>query len=360
MRVCERFANYIQVSNPYGEVSLCCWMQNAVVGSLLKQDLPDILAGKKARKLLESMLDGSYSNCRPDNCPYLSNHTIEDHMCEIENLRRIPDALYLAYESVCNYNCTCCTPTYLMRMTKKKDWTKNYEIIENKLRTILPDIKRISANGGGELFASRRIMGLLNEWEPKAPAEECSVALETNGSLFNEKNWKKISNLGKYNLSVDITIMSFDEPVYQMLSGTKLPIKNIEENLMFVKSLRESGVINRIELATVLQELNFREMPEFTRRCIEEFGADTVRIRPIRPGGIYDKNIQWFMDVRNPYHPYYRMYKEVMEDPIFKNEKVLLWSGDLDSSLGIHPGIQNESGLYKVAREIYHIIKRRY
>ena len=35
------------------------------------------------------------------------------------------------------------------------------------------------------------------------------MELETNGSLFNEKNWSYISNLGQYHLSVSITVLSF-------------------------------------------------------------------------------------------------------------------------------------------------------
>lgn len=229
-----------------------------------------------------------------------------------------------------------------MKETKEHDWSDNYDKIEERIREVLPHVKRIGANGRGELFCSPRILNLLHDWKPLAPKEEISVTLETNGSLFNEKNWKTIENLGQYHLHVIITVMSFQEDVYQYLSGTKLPISNIINNLHYAKRLREQGVINELQLATVLQEQNFREMPEFTRRCIEDFGADIVRIRPIIPGGSLNHNIQWFMDVRNPYHPYYHEYKKVMEDPIFKHPKVLLWSGEYDSERGEHPGIRAE------------------
>lgn len=96
-----------------------------------------------------------------------------------------------------------------------------------------------------------------------------------------------------------------------------------------------------MQLATVVQERNFWELPEFTRRCIEEFGADSVRIRPFFPyfgstAGEYKSTpeYQWFCDVRNPYHPYYNEYKKIMKDPIFKNPKVLEWLGNLDSQIG--------------------------
>jgi DNA mismatch repair ATPase MutS len=52
--------------------------------------------------------------------------------------------------------------------------------------------------------------------------------------------------------------------------------------------------------------------------------------------------VQWFLDVRNPEHPYYAKYKEIMKHPIFAHPKVSLWSGNRDSSLGTHPLIKEE------------------
>ncbi len=49
------------------------------------------------------------------------------------------------------------------------------------------------------------------------------------------------------------------------------------------------------------------------------------------------------MDVRNPEHPYYEQYREIMRNPIFQNPKVLLWSGDYASEIGKHPGIKAEA-----------------
>ncbi len=86
-----------------------------------------------------------------------------------------------------------------------------------------------------------------------------------------------------------------------------------------------------------MQELNFREMPEFTRRCLDEFGADCVRIRPVMPGGVLSNEMQWFMDVRNPEHPYFGLYEKIMETPIFEDPRVLLWSNNLRSTKTGYP-----------------------
>lgn len=342
MKICKRGINFLQLINAEGKIRTCSWMQDNVIGNLLQDDLKTIIQGEKATKIRQTLIDATYEFCPVDNCPYLANGKMEEMLIDIEELPEYPDELYLAYEGVCNYDCTCCTSHEHMEMTKKNNYSHNYDILEQKLKEILPYVKSISANGRGELFASKRILKLLSEWIPLAPAEEIHVALETNGSLFDEKHWEQIQNLGQYDLEVDITVMSFEEDIYQHLSGCRYPISKIEDNLRFVKKLREQGIINYLELATVLQEENFREMPQFAERCINEFGADCVRIRPIMPGGRYDRNLQWFMDVRNPEHPYYEQYLKVMQHPVFKNPKVLLWSGNLPSTIGKHPGEKSE------------------
>lgn len=352
MKICRRVVDFVQIINAQGEVRTCSWRRDNIIGNMLEEDLCDILCNERVEKIREGMQSGDYSYCDADNCPYLSNNKMEDILVNSEEIPIYPSELYLAYEGVCNYHCTCCTSHEHMEDTRKHDYGHNYDLLEERLKKILPHVKTLSANGRGELFASKRTLKLLQTWKPLASADEVKVILETNGSMFDEKHWKKIENLGQYHLSVLITIMSFDEKVYQHLSGTKLPISRIEDNLRFVKSLREKEIINYLELATVLQEENFREMPEFTRRCIEEFGADVVRIRPIFPGGVYDSNIQWFMDVRNPEHPYYEQYKEVMEHPVFRNPKVLLWSGELPSALGVHPGIKTAA----IQKAVDHIL----
>ncbi len=339
MKICGRGLNWIQIINARGDVIGCSWAKNNDFGNILQSDWKEIINSGNAKKFREKLLMGDYSNCSKERCRFLANDTLEEHMVEYDGsaLER-PAELYLAYENICNYRCSCCSSHELIEEANKEGGCRyNYEKIEKKVEEVMPYLKTFGANGCGELFVSKSILKLLSKWEPLYPKEEVSVRLETNGSLFNEEHWKQIENLGKYRLRVAITVMSFNERVYQYLSGTKYPITKIENNLKFVKDLRETGVIDELELATVLQEANFREMPEFTRRCIEEFGADSVRLRAIFPGGYLDENIQWFMDVRNPLHPYYQEYKSIMQDGIFNNPKVCKWSGEEDSPIGELP-----------------------
>ena len=233
--------------------------------------------------------------------------------------------MLLGHEQVCNYHCTFCSSRPGYPKESPEVVNAGYENIYNKLKPVLPHIKRIGANGNGELFTSKYTLKMLSEWKPIAPVEECSAALETNGSLFDAEHWKQIENLGQYNLRVAITVTSFEDYTYKLLSGTTLPVQQVIDNLHFVKSLREKGIINHLQIATVVQERNFWQMPEFTRRCIEEFGADSVRLRPYQPHGINNAVQVWFTELRNPHHPYHEEYKRVIQDPIFKHPKVSDW-----------------------------------
>lgn len=355
MKICRFILEKTQVYDPRGSVRLCGWA-SSFVGRLTENTMEEIWNGEKARKIFKQLSEGDYSICDHYACPYLAAEDKEVPLIEIDEIPKMPTHLWLGYEEVCNYKCTVCWhPTSPLFNNVNSQVKSMRETIEKNLAPILPYVKHISAQGCGELFASKNILKILANWRPVSPKEECSVGLESNGSLFNEKNWKQIENLGQYKLSVAITVMSFDEPAYQFLSGTRLTISNLENNLRFIKSLREKGIINRLQIATVIQERNFRMLPEFTRRCIEEFGADSVRLRPYIPTNSALPEVKWLNDVKNINHPYHKEYVEMLQDPIFKHPNVDNW-GMLDENykwdLPYKVALNNEVKLRQVENKI--------
>lgn len=184
-----------------------------------------------------------------------------------------------------------------------------------------------------------------------APPSDVSVSLETNGSLFDAEHWDQISNLGQYKLDVAITILSFEDEIYKELSGTNQPVSKLIDNLYFVKTLREKGIINRLELATVYQNGNYRQLPEFAKRFIEDFGADYVRLRPFDPWGEVGMK-EWMMDVRNNYHPNHQDFLEVMKHPIFNHPKVHDWGAGRESGLGPEPYVKTRK-MFSIIEKVY-------
>lgn len=343
MRLCERAVNFVQVMNEEGAVRLCSWLNDGgVIGYLTKNSLSEIYHSAEARLIQEMHAGGDHTNCNPNQCPYVANNTVNTVSIDIDEIPQFPEALYLAYENVCNYHCLMCGIPDCMANADVKLLEDKYAKIDMELKKALPYVKHISANGLGELFVSKHTLNLLSEWEPLADPSEVSVMLETNGSLFDEAHWKQIANLGKYKLSVAITILSFEDEIYQELSGTRQSIDRLIDNLRYVKSLREKGIINSLELATVYQDKNYKQLPKFARRCIEEFSADSVRLRPFDPWGEVGMK-EWFMDVRNVYHPNHNDFLEVMKDPILSHPKVHDWGGGKESGLGPEPYVKTRA-----------------
>lgn len=351
MRICSRAVNVNQIMDADGTVRICSWLYDGgIIGRLSDNTMEEVYNSPEAKLIRDMHARGDYSNCNPNACPYVANNDTEKHRIEIDSIPRLPESLFLAYENVCNYKCITCTIPGCMEKGNREELEKKYEKIDSELQKILPYVRHLSANGQGELFASRHILKLLSEWKPLSDPSKCSVSLESNGSLFDEEHWRQIENLGRFRLNVTITVMSFEEEVYQRLSGTSLPVSRVIDNLHFVRSLRENGVVNHFEIATVYQEGNFRTLPAFTKRCLEEFKTDHVRLRPFEPW--VDPGIdEWLMDVRNADNPFHKEFLKVMEDPVFKDSRVYDWGGGRESGLGksIYP---RAMGQYRLMEKI--------
>lgn len=342
MKVCKQ-ALYAQVIDGIGTVRACGWAGYYLLGNLRDNTMKEVFNSEAAKEFRRSLADKTYDYCNEENCPFMANGTLDSQMVELEEFPEYPEKLSLAYDRRCNYHCTCC----VSRNDEKMD-SRVRDKVECEIKAALPYVKRFSANGLGEFFVSDGIMRLVSEWNPHE-IEGAEFSLETNGSLFNRENWEKIKNIGEADLRVTITVHSFDEAAYQFLSGTRLGINQVMENLRFVKGLREKGIINFLEISSVVQERNFRTMPEYIDRCLHEFGADRVRVRRFLPEKAMDENIEWFFDVRNPLHPYHQEYLDVMRNPIFRDPRVFIWTGDHLSNRGDLPACAG----YKALRGLF-------
>ena len=100
-----------------------------------------------------------------------------------------------------------------------------------------------------------------------------------------------------------------------------------------------------------MQERNFRTLPQFLDRCLNEFGADRITVRRFLPERAMDENIEWFFDVRNPLYPYNHEYLEMMKTPILKDPRVFVWTGDNLSKRGELPARAN----YRVLKDLFFI-----
>lgn len=337
-KVCRHGLNDIWINENTGSVRMCGW-SNYFIGNLVDNSIEEIWNGDLAQKFRESMLDGSYRFCNPSKCPYCANEKLEEIMTDYI-VPDYPEYCSLSYQLQCNYKCKFCREDYYKPCDCERD---NYNKIEKEVDKILPHLKTLSSNGAGEFFCSDSILKVLSNANLK---DKIKIIIESNGSMFNRENWKKIERLGKHNLSVAITVHSFEQDTYQYLSGTDLPVSQVIDNLMFISKLRNAGIINEFEIATVVCERNFREMPDFVKKCLDTFSMDTIRLRFFEPYGVMDVNTEWFYDIRNSYHPYHSEFEKVMNHPILKNKKVWKWQGEKKSLQKESPYILEKRNMY--------------
>ena len=186
MKICKQ-ALYVQIIDGIGTVRACGWAGYYLLGNLRDNTMSEVYNSEAALEFRRSLIEGTYDYCNEENCPYMANNILDSQLIEIDEIPEYPEIVSLAYDRRCNYHCTCC----ISRCDDKMD-SKIQEKIENEIRKTLPHVKVFSANGLGEFFVSDSMLKLVSEWNPKE-IEHAKFEMETNGSLFNQKNWEKIS-----------------------------------------------------------------------------------------------------------------------------------------------------------------------
>lgn len=303
---------------------LCPWMRNpeGTAGNIFENSLEEIWTNDRSRKIRDTILDGSFCLCRKDACPHLQNHDLKDYTPE--QIARIaakatrPTHFNLAYDYVCNQFCETCRP---QKFKIGSGYPRLMDIFHKRITPLINDAKYISANGHGDPFASPYTLKLLAE--ARNPEQ---VLLETNGVFFDPPHWEKVKHFAEASLSVIITINSFNEWNYRHISRGGNYARMIK-NLDFVTGLRREGKIKRLAMTLVIQDRNFREMPEFAKRCLEQYACDQVLLRPVYQWGTMPEDVFWFKDVLNPMHPYHGEYLEILEDPFLKDPRIYNFAG---------------------------------
>ena len=340
MRFCSRPFRLAHL-DPGGGVRVCSWTDESI-GNILNDDLEKIWHGEKAEKIRASILDGSYSYCRAVSCPYLENNSLPDidgrELQEAVKTDPVPSEYNVACDFTCNHSCPSCRDNVFCGDNKYK------EDLKREIEIILPYLNRASyivTCGNGDVFSSPLMMEMLEKMAPEN--NDLKIQFETNGALFTKERWERIKHLGRYDLTFTVTPNSFEKHTFKYLNGGHDSLENVIENLYFIKELKRQGIVNCIEISMVMQDRNFWELPDFAKRCIEDFDADTVVVKPLYKWFNLSEDNYWHKDVLNPLHPYHKEYLEMIQDPYLKNnDKIFFWGAG-----NLHPAQMHPAYRYK-------------
>lgn len=346
MKVCERAFKQVYIY-PNGDVKVCGWTYQCV-GNLLESSLEEIWNGEMANKVRQTILDGSYSCCNKVACPHCANDSLpdltEEEMDKITVLGNVPTEFNIAFDYTCNHACPSCRhgvfkpdPGYKTRMNN----------IYEKCFNAFQNAKLISMCGNGDCFSSPYMMRILAELNPTH--QDTQICLETNGVLCDERHWEKLKHLEAYNINVTVTPNSFERQTFKYLSGGFDNVDKVIQNLYFLKELRKENRIKKFDISIVVQDTNYKELPAFVHRCIEDFECDCVVIKPVYYWFALTPEEYWFKDILNPKHPYFNDYMEVLKDPILQHEKVFFWGG----AKNIHKAKEHPAYNFKMYFDVF-------
>jgi radical SAM protein with 4Fe4S-binding SPASM domain len=325
MKFCKRPYEHMYIM-PNGDARCCSWIQRPYpLGNIIDNSLEEVWNSEQAKAIRDSVADGSYRYCSKVSCPHFANDSLPDITQEAFEKEtaslKSPVEFNLAYDMVCNHACpTCRDEIFVPNDAYKQKVAK----IEKELEPYLKKANLIMASGNGDLFASQSMLSMLSKIHPDN--KNCVIKLETNGALVT-KRWKELEHFEPYQIKIVVTPNSYERETYKYLSGGLDNVDKTLEGIAFLSRLRQENKIAELSITMVVQDTNFREIPSFIRKNLEDFNVDKIQLRPVMQWFKISKEAYLQKNVLNASHPEHEEFIEIMRDPLCSHEKVYHWSG---------------------------------
>lgn len=321
---------------------LCCptWLPKKV-GSLLENDVDDVFNSLESEEIRESILDGSFKYCHHKLCPHIQNNSLPNKKEILEKDEVLWNGLNVAgqrykgiisnnitkglnptfhnlcYDESCNLQCPSCRlnkifysegPRYEKKMKIQNKIIKDLFLVPHDRSCV------VNITGSGDPFASVIFRELLfNVDGSKCP--NVKINLQTNGVMFTPLYWQKML---KIQPNINSVIISLDSGCEETYNKTRKGGNwgKLMENLSFISELRRGDLINELRLDFVVQQLNYKEMPEFIN-IAKSIGADGAYFSLISDWGTFSKEEYNHHCVWKKDHPEFQDFIDVLKDPVF-------------------------------------------
>ena len=282
----EPFENFSLFED--GKVFQCCpaWLPFSA-GNFLVNNGADVWNSEQAQAIRASILDGSFSYCNRSVCPKIQAGTLPT-IAQARNqplyraiidekktvINGIPRFLNLCNDLSCNLSCPSCRVAKINHVTGE-GYDRAQQLQDKVVAAYLSEPSEqaftLSITGSGDPFASRVFREFLHSFDG-AKFPNVKINLQTNGVLFNRKQWQ---GLHRVQDKINTVIVSFDaatEATYNITRrGGQWSL--LLSNTQMLGQLRRDGRIKYLSLDFVVQDVNFREMAAFVDLA-KSFSAD--------------------------------------------------------------------------------------
>ena len=137
------------------------------------------------------------------------------------------------------------------------------------------------------------------------------IDLQTNGVMFTPKMWR---NLHKIHKNIRVVMISFDAALPSTYNITRRDgdWDLLVENVKFLGIKRSEGFMEHLRLDFVVQDINYKEMPQFVTLGKSFGGVDNVSFSMVTNWGtwsdeIFDQRAIWRRD-----HPEFDSFMQVL------------------------------------------------
>lgn len=313
-----------------GSVWMCChdWLSTPI-GNLNDSSFEDIWNGEVAKSIRRSIIDQSFSYCDSKQCPALASDSLprvtEASLAKWEKIiapgsdsekHPSPKSISLTYDATCNLKCPSCRSDYIIFDRKQREQVK--KIHDALFEFSLKDLERIHMTGYGDPFSSAVFRDFLRTVSrEKFPS--LRIALMTNALLLTPKMWESMPGAHRLIDSIHVSIDGCSDVTYSLNRGGDFSL--LLENLGFIASIRRSLTIRHFEISFVVQQNNFREMPDFVRLG-ERLNCDKVLFQRIINWGTYTPDDFRSREVHDETHPDHEEFKHLLSSEIFASPVV--------------------------------------
>jgi len=303
---------------PTGLAYVCCpiWLPTPI--GTLDADPEQLWGSEPAKRIRDSIIDGSFRYCSHLHCPAITNRTLPSRASPesrqiIEqykaNPAKLPEHLVLSHDKSCNLSCPSCRSSIYIANSRKQ--AQLDRLTEQTLVPLMREAKSVMITGSGDPFGSKHFRNLIKRLNG-GDFPQLRLELISNGQLLDQRAWSELNLDGRVRY-VQISIDAAKASTYAIVRRGG-DFGRLLKNLGFLRDLRRSGGIETLEFSMVVQSLNFREMPAFVKLG-EEFSADTITFNMIRQRDIFSREEHIAAFIGSPNHPEYDSFVETLKAP---------------------------------------------
>lgn len=227
-------------------------------------------------ELRKSIIDQSYKYCQRDVCnmplieldeaqeidlleTYISKTSAQKIIEEDYTFEYPITSITLDNDNVCNLACPSCRTEKITTQDDKKINLLIIKTIQSAKK--LKDVQKIKFAGNSDFFFSKMYQKYLILIEKLKLKQLKEVSILTNGLLVTPQTMNKLGEAAKLITELNVSIDAGDEDTYKLVRGGNW--KQLNNNLNYIKNLKQNGQIKRFIISFVVQKNNLESILDF-------------------------------------------------------------------------------------------------